>query len=104
MKYSHIFLLVNEDSLRNNPTAHSQIVSWNLNRLQLVFLLCRAKADAEGILNEYREEAQTYKSLMTSNDLNTQGFLAYMGIRAIEDQDNTVFVGMDAPAKTDWAV
>ena len=64
----------------------------------------RAKADSEAILNEYQEEAKTYKSLMSSNGLNTQGFLAYMGIRAIEDQDNVVFVGMDSPAKTDWAL
>ena len=64
---------------------------------------CRAKAEAEGILNEYTEEAKTYKSLMDSNSLNVEGFLAYMGIRAIEEQNNPVYVGMDAPAKTNWA-
>ena len=76
---------------------------WKLV-LFVVQIIYRATAEAEGILNEYQEEAKTYKSLMDSNGLNTQGFLAYMGIRAIEDQDTPVFVGMDAPAKTDWGL
>ena len=41
---------------------------------------------------------------MQSNSLNVEGFLAYMGIRAIEEQNNPVYVGMDAPAKTSWGV
>ncbi len=75
-----------------------------LNELSDVFPRCRAKAEAEGIQNEYEEEAKTYKSLMNSNRLNTAGFLAYMGVRAIDDQDGTVFLNMDPPAKTNWGL
>ena len=62
----------------------------------------RAQANADAILNDYKKEAEAYKTLMQNNRLNTQGFLAYMGIRAIEDQSKPVYVGMKAPAKTNW--
>ncbi len=66
--------------------------------------LNRAAAEAKGILNEYQEEARTYKNLMRSNRMNTNSFLAYMGIRAMEHKKSPVMLGMDAPAKTNWAV
>ena len=63
----------------------------------------RSQKEAEGILNQYREEAATYKRL-TSNDglgFNSEGLLAYMGIRAIENVPVTV--GMKAPAQASYA-
>ena len=39
---------------------------------------------------------------MKSNRLNTNSFLAYVGIRALENKKTPVYVSMDAPAKTDW--
>ena len=62
----------------------------------------RAAAEAEGILNDYHQEAKTYKTLMNANRLNTNSFLAYMGIRALENKNTPVFISMSAPAKTDW--
>ena len=64
----------------------------------------RAKAEAEGILNDYKKEAEAYKSLVQSTGLGftTEGFLSYMGVRVIEDAKNPVYIGMQAPAKTNW--
>ncbi len=62
----------------------------------------RAKAEAEGILNEYYKEAESYKALISGLNLNTQSFLAYMGVRTIEDAPNTIHVGIKAPAKSAW--
>ncbi len=67
-------------------------------------LTCRAQAEADGILNQYMKEAESYKMLVSGSGLNldTPAFLAYMGVRAIEDAPNSVYVGMKAPAKTNW--
>ena len=62
----------------------------------------RATADAAAILNRYETEAASYTYLTDSNGLNldAEGFLAYMGVRAIEDASSTVQIAMEGPAKT----
>jgi len=61
-----------------------------------------AEATAQGILNDYSTEAESYASLVAGDglNLNPEGFLAYMGVRVIEEAQSPVNVAMDAPAKT----
>jgi len=67
-------------------------------------ILSRAVAAGEAILNDYRKEAETYKLLVSRNGLglNTEGFLAYLGVRTIANAKNPVNVGMKAPANPSY--
>lgn len=71
--------------------------------LIFVCVLCRAITDAKAILDQYEKEADSYKVLKDSNNLDNEGFLAYMGIRAISNAQNPVHIGMKAPAKVSYA-
>ncbi len=62
----------------------------------------RAQSQASAILNDYRQEARSYKSLMESNDLNVEGLLSYMGIRAISSASHPVHLNLQSPAKTSY--
>lgn len=62
----------------------------------------RAQSQATGILNEYRQEAASYRSLMDSNGLTVEGLLAYMSVRAIAASANPVNVNLGSPAKTSY--
>jgi len=66
--------------------------------------ISKAQAEAQAIMNEYKKEAESYKFLMAEDGLNmdVDSFIAYMGIRAIEDAQNPVQVGIDSPAKTSF--
>ena len=67
------------------------------------FLVFRAQSDSKAILDEYEKEADSYKQLKDANSLDNQGFLAYMGIRAISNAKNPVHIGMKAPARSSYA-
>ena len=56
-------------------------------------------------MNEYQKEADTYKALRSAEglDMDEEGFLAYMGIRTIQNSQNTVMAGMKAPARASYA-
>ena len=45
-----------------------------------------------------------YTALMAADGLNltTEGFLSYLGVRAISAATNPVYVGMNGPAKTSY--
>lgn len=62
----------------------------------------RAEGQATGVLNKYRQEAQSFKSLKEANDLTTEAFLSYMAVRVIADSSNPVSIGIKAPAKTSY--
>ncbi|KAK2161956.1 hypothetical protein LSH36_107g08005 [Paralvinella palmiformis] len=66
-------------------------------------ILTRAQSDSKAILDEYEKEADSYKQLKDANSLDNQGFLAYMGIRAISNAKNPVHIGMKAPARSSYA-
>ena len=70
-----------------------------------MFSICSAQADAEAIFNQYSAEAATYKRLTSSEGLglDSEGLLAYVGIRAIEMAQKPVMIGLDAPAKASYA-
>jgi len=69
-----------------------------------VFYSYRAQSAGEGIFNEYKKEAETYKTLVSRDGLglDTEGFLAYLGVRTIADAKNSVNVGMKAPANPSY--
>ncbi|KAK2161955.1 hypothetical protein LSH36_107g08004 [Paralvinella palmiformis] len=75
----------------------------NNAKSQARIMLTRAITDAKAILDEYTKEADSYRALKEANNLDTQGFLAYMGIRAISNAKNPVRIGMKAPAKSSYA-
>lgn len=69
--------------------------------------LNKAETERQAILDQFSREAETYEVLFQSvqNDglaLTNEGFLSYMGIRAISNAQNDVHLGMDAPAKTSY--
>jgi len=66
--------------------------------------LSRARAEADAILDAFAKESDTYEELLSSSGLglSKEGFLSYMGIRAISNAQNPVYVGMDSPAKTSY--
>ncbi|XP_035664085.1 uncharacterized protein LOC118407677 [Branchiostoma floridae] len=64
--------------------------------------ISRAEAEAAAITNEYQTEADTYATIIQSQGLTTEGFLAYMGVRAIGSSKNPVYAGVMAPAKTSY--
>ena len=74
----------------------------NFVRTNMISIHSRAKADGEAILNDYSKEAEVYKNLKEANGLDNIGFLAYMGIRAIANAKNPVYVGMKGPAETSF--
>lgn len=64
-------------------------------------LLNQANAEREGILNQYKEEAMTYKDLISSEGLglDTEALLSYLGIRMIQNAKSPITAGIKAPAK-----
>lgn len=80
----------------------SAVIAINKADSEARIALTRAKNEAEGIYNEYETEANTYTKIMTEQDLTTEGFLAYMGVRTIGLAHNPVYAGINAPAKTAW--
>ena len=78
------------------------VIDFNLDHFFSCKSSNRAKNEAEGIYNEYETEANTYTKIMTEQDLTTEGFLAYMGVRTIGLAHNPVYAGINAPAKTAW--
>jgi len=79
-------------------------ITMDAARTQVSIKTSEALAQAKAILNEYEKEAESYKFLMSPDGLNmdVDSFLAYLGIRAIEDAVNDVQVGVDSPAKTSY--
>jgi hypothetical protein len=71
-----------------------------------MFLVCfvRARTEAMAILEQYEKEADVYVQIMDPNKLGftKEGFLSYMGVRAIANAKNPVHVGLESPAKTSY--
>ena len=66
--------------------------------------LCRARSDGLAITNSYEIEADSYSYLISADGLNldTQAFLAYMGVRVVAEAQNDVNIAMKSPARTSW--
>ncbi|XP_022079259.1 uncharacterized protein LOC110973086 [Acanthaster planci] len=80
----------------------SAIITLNRANSEARIARTRAEAEAKAIYNQYETEAQTYVQIMQEQDLDTSGFLAYMGVRTIGLAKNPVYAGVDAPAKTSY--
>lgn len=64
----------------------------------------RALASAEAIIDQYTKEAEVYADIVGPAGLNLtiEGFLSYIGIRAISSAKNPVYIGLKGPAKTSY--
>jgi hypothetical protein len=62
----------------------------------------KAKAKAEAIMEAYKAEAVVYSSIMKQQNLTIEGLLSYLSVRVVGETDNTVYAGLDAPAKTKY--
>ncbi|XP_072031327.1 mitochondrial prohibitin complex protein 2-like [Amphiura filiformis] len=87
-----------ETKLKEAETA--AIIAINKANSEARIALTRAEAEAEGVFNEYVVEAETYIKIVQEQNLTTEGFLAYMGVRTVGLAHNPVYAGIDAPAKT----
>ena len=65
--------------------------------------LTRARTEAEAILEEFEREAETYYTIMTSQNLTVEGLLAYLGTRVIAEAEQTVLTNLNPPAKDSYA-
>ena len=66
--------------------------------------MCRAQTEAQAVLDVYAKEAEVYEMILDSNKLGftQEGFLSYIGVRAISNAKNPVYVGLKSPAKTSY--
>ena len=62
----------------------------------------KATAEADAISTAYSTEASTYKDIMAKQGLSVEGLLSYLATRAIQSAKKPVYVGLDAPAKTNY--
>eukprot|EP00058_Branchiostoma_floridae_P002740 XP_002588228.1 hypothetical protein BRAFLDRAFT_86671 [Branchiostoma floridae] len=92
-------LLTQARTTRREAETQAQI-AINKAQSDARIAISRAEAEAEAILNEYQTEADTYATIIQRQGLTTEGFLAYMGVRAISSSKNPVYAGVKAPAKT----
>ncbi|XP_071149905.1 uncharacterized protein [Mytilus edulis] len=62
----------------------------------------KAQTEAQAIIAQYEKEAESYKKIVGAMGLNftIDGFISYLGVRVIADAKNSVYIGLDSPAKT----
>lgn len=77
-------------------------ITLNAARTNARIALAKADAESKAILNAYKTEADTYKSIMDSQGLSPAGLLSYLTTRAIESASSEVYVNLQAPAKTSF--
>lgn len=65
-------------------------------------LLSKARAEAESIRAAYEAETQAFLKLKQDSLNTNDGLLSYLGVRAISENNNTINVAIDAPAKTKY--
>lgn len=63
-------------------------------------ILSKARSEAESILTAYEAETNAFLKLKQESLNSTAGLLSYLGVRVIAENNNTVNVALDAPAKT----
>ena len=64
--------------------------------------ITKAKAQADAIMEAFKAEAVVYSSIMKQQNLTIEGLLSYLSVRVVGETDNTVYAGLDAPAKTKY--
>ena len=62
----------------------------------------KAEAEAVAIRKAYEAEAKIYSSVMQQQNLTIEGLLSYLSVRVVGESGNTVYAGLDAPAKTKY--
>ena len=66
-------------------------------------LLSKADAEASSIRAAYAAETAAFQKLKNDTLSNSvAGLLSYLGVRLIAENNNTVNVALDAPAKTKY--
>lgn len=66
-------------------------------------LLSKADAEASSIRAAYAAETEAFQKLKNDTLSNSvAGLLSYLGVRLIAENNNTVNVALDAPAKTKY--
>ena len=65
--------------------------------------LSKAQAEADSIKAAYEAEALAFKKLKDESlDGSVPGLLSYLGVRVIAENNKTVNLAIDAPAKTKY--
>lgn len=77
-------------------------ITVDLAKSKAKIALTKAKAQAQAILEAYKTEALIYSSIMKQQNLTIEGLLSYISVRVIGETDNTVYTGLDPPAKTKY--
>jgi hypothetical protein len=77
------------------------MIVWHLTPFNFhIFSLFyfRAESEAEGVLNEYHKEAETFVKLKSDLNMNTED----LAVRVIAEAESNVYIGLKPPAKTDY--
>ena len=94
-------LLVEARTDREEALAQAQITIQSAESEARV-LLSKARAEADSIRAAYEAEAQAFLKLKQDSMNTNAGLLSYMGVRAISENNNSINVAIDAPAKTKY--
>lgn len=62
--------------------------------------LSKARAEADSIRAAYEAETNAFLKLKQESLNSTEALLSYLGVRVISENNNTVNVALDAPART----
>ena len=65
-------------------------------------ILSQARAEADSIRAAYQAETQAFLKLKQDALNSTAGLLSYLGVRVISENNNTINIAIDAPAKTKY--
>jgi len=94
-------LLVQARTDKEEALAEAQITIQTAESAARV-LLSKARAEAESIRAAYEAETQAFLKLKQDSLNTNDGLLSYLGVRAISENNNTINIAIDAPAKTKY--
>lgn len=85
-----------EDAIKNGQIAVQTATSNSK------ILKTKTDAEVQSILTRYDAEARAFATLKQAQNMTVDGLLSYLSTRVVAERNNTLSVGMDAPAKTKY--
>ena len=93
--------LVQANTIKQEAITQSETtIQKALSNARVIF--SKAEAEASVITAAYEAEAEAFLNQMQAQKLSVEGLLSYLGVSAIAQNNNTVNVGLDAPARTKY--
>lgn len=77
-------------------------ISIDLAKSKAKIVFTKARAEAQAILEAYKVETVIYSSIMKQQNLTIEGLLSYLSVRVVSETENTVYTGLEPPARTKY--